>query len=56
MTAQLETLGVEFERVGVDMRTCTDEEILDWVEIHFPHIKFDLGGVAEPRPDVGYRI
>jgi len=42
MTAQLEQLGIDFERIGVDMRGRGNDEIAAWVESHFPHIRFDF--------------
>jgi len=42
MTAQLAPLRIGFERIGVDMRWRANDEIAAWVELHFPHIRFDF--------------
>ena len=41
MTAQLASAGIDFTRVGVDMRTQSREFTLAWAEAHFPQFKFD---------------
>ena len=43
MTAQLASAGIDFTRVGVDMRTQSRKFIFDWAEAHFPQFKFDQG-------------
>jgi glycosyl transferase family 25 len=42
METQLAQLGVDFESIGVDMRGRANDEIAAWVEMQFPHIRFDF--------------
>jgi glycosyl transferase, family 25 len=49
MMAQLEALGVAFERIGIDMRGRTSDEIAAWVEARFPHIRFDFDRLSGPE-------
>jgi GR25 family glycosyltransferase involved in LPS biosynthesis len=42
MTAQLAATGLPYERIGVDMRLRSGEEIAAWTAAHFPSFRFDL--------------
>src|SRR5581483_6038247 len=42
MKAQLAAAGIEAERIGIDFRGSTDEDVHRWMRAHFPHLDFDL--------------
>jgi len=41
MASQLASAGIDYTRVGVDMRRQSKQYIVDWVEEYFPRITFD---------------
>jgi GR25 family glycosyltransferase involved in LPS biosynthesis len=46
MTSQLASVGIDFTRVGVDMRNQSRKFIFDWVKAHFPQFTFDLRALS----------
>ncbi len=46
MTSQLIRLGLRFERIGIDLRASSVEEVAALVRATFPAVEFDLGKLS----------
>lgn len=46
MQAQLDAAGLHAERVGIDLRECSEADVHEWASRHLPQLRFDLAAMC----------